>query len=64
MPGVFIGGKADWGVFQSPGAFESAPASFSDWRGAWLVDGAGHWLPQEQPEVLNGLLLRFLAETA
>ena len=64
VPGVFIGGKAVWGVFQSPGAFESAPASFSDWRGAWLVDGAGHWLPQEQPEVLNGLLLRFLAETA
>ena len=46
------------------GAFEAMPRSFRDWRGAFFVEGAGHWLPQEQPEQLNALLLRFLAETA
>jgi pimeloyl-ACP methyl ester carboxylesterase len=25
-----------------------------------LVDGAGHWVQQEQPEAVNRLLLRFL----
>jgi len=31
-------------------------------RGAHLVDGAGHWVQQEQPEQVTELLLRFLRE--
>ena len=30
------------------------------YRGTHLVDGAGHWVQQEQPEVLSKLLLEFL----
>jgi len=29
-------------------------------RGVHLVDGAGHWVQQEQPEVVNRLLIGFL----
>jgi pimeloyl-ACP methyl ester carboxylesterase len=25
-----------------------------------FVDGAGHWVQQEQPDVVSGLLLQFL----
>ncbi|WP_316225217.1 MULTISPECIES: alpha/beta hydrolase, partial [unclassified Bradyrhizobium] len=27
-----------------------------------LIDGAGHWVQQEQPESVNQLLLRFMNE--
>ena len=33
-----------------------------DMRGAHLVDGAGHWVQQEQPEAVTRLLLEFLAK--
>jgi pimeloyl-ACP methyl ester carboxylesterase len=29
-------------------------------RGAHLIDGAGHWLEQEQPEQVSGLIVQFL----
>jgi pimeloyl-ACP methyl ester carboxylesterase len=29
-------------------------------RGCHLVQGAGHWVQQEQPEAVNRLLLDFL----
>jgi pimeloyl-ACP methyl ester carboxylesterase len=31
-------------------------------RGCHLVDGAGHWVQQEQPEAVSRLLLNFLQE--
>lgn len=30
-------------------------------RGVHRVDGAGHWVKQEQPEAVNRLLLDFLS---
>jgi pimeloyl-ACP methyl ester carboxylesterase len=32
--------------------------------GCHLVDGAGHWVQQEQPEQVSRLLLQFLARAA
>jgi hypothetical protein len=32
--------------------------------GCHLVDGAGHWVQQEQPEQVAKLLLQFLRDTA
>jgi pimeloyl-ACP methyl ester carboxylesterase len=29
-------------------------------QGTHLVDGAGHWVQQEQPEAVSRLLLQFL----
>jgi pimeloyl-ACP methyl ester carboxylesterase len=32
--------------------------------GCHLVDGAGHWVQQEQPNQVNRLLLQFLKRSA
>jgi pimeloyl-ACP methyl ester carboxylesterase len=60
-PACFIAGKSDWGVYQSPGALERMETACTQWRGAHLVDRAGHWVQQEQPEEVTRLLLQFLA---
>jgi pimeloyl-ACP methyl ester carboxylesterase len=61
VPSLFIGGKSDWGVFQVPGAFERMQsAACTQMRGAHLIEGAGHWLEQEQPEQVSQLLIQFL----
>ena len=61
MPSMFIAGSADWGVHQKPGEFERMQESVcTDFRGAHLVDGAGHWVQQEQPERTTKLLIDFL----
>jgi pimeloyl-ACP methyl ester carboxylesterase len=60
VPACFIAGKSDWGVYQFPGAFERMPAVCTQWRGAHLIDGAGHWVQQEQPEEVARRLVEFL----
>lgn len=63
VPSLFIAGKSDWGVHQAPGVFERMQASVcTQMRGCHLVDGAGHWVQQEQPEAVTRLLLNFLQE--
>ena len=62
VPSMFIGGAADWGVHQKPGEFERMQAGgCADLRGCHLVPGAGHWVMQEQPAAVSGLLLDFLS---
>jgi pimeloyl-ACP methyl ester carboxylesterase len=61
MPSMFIAGASDWGVHQKPGEFERMQESVcTDFRGAHLVEGAGHWVQQEQPERTASLVLEFL----
>jgi pimeloyl-ACP methyl ester carboxylesterase len=62
VPACFIAGKSDWGSYQTPGVFEAmqTPRVCTQWRGAHLVDGAGHWVQQEQPEEVSKLLVQFL----
>jgi len=61
VPGCFIAGRRDWGVHQVPGAFEAMPSqAFADFRGSHLIDGAGHWVQQEQPQAVSARLLDFL----
>jgi pimeloyl-ACP methyl ester carboxylesterase len=65
VPSLFIGGKSDWGVFQTPGAFERMQSTAcTKMRGAHLIDGAGHWLEQEQPEQVSKLLIEFIQSSA
>jgi len=33
-------------------------------RGVHLIDGAGHWLEQEQPEQVSTLLIQFLQDAS
>ena len=59
----FMAGRSDWGARQSPGALEAMQASAcTDMRGCHWVDGAGHWLQQEQPARVAHLLLEFLRQ--
>src|SRR5215469_13461245 len=61
VPACFISGKSDWGVYQFPGALESMETTAcTQWRGTHLVDGAGHWVQQEQPEEVSRLLRDFV----
>ncbi len=60
VPAMFIGGKSDWGVYQSPGALERLQQLCTKMTGTHLVDGAGHWVQQEQPEAVSKLYLEFL----
>lgn len=61
VPACFIAGAADWGVRQKPGDFERmGSGACSDFRGAHLIDGAGHWVQQEQPAKVLAVLECFL----
>ncbi|MBS1816363.1 MAG: alpha/beta hydrolase [Acidobacteria bacterium] len=61
VPATFMGGRSDWGVHQNPGALERLEKTLTtNYRGTHLVDGAGHWVQQEQPEALSRSLLDFL----
>ena len=63
VPSCFIAGKSDWGAYQRPGALERMQNSAcTRMRGCHLVDGAGHWVQQEQPEQVSKLLIQFLQQ--
>jgi pimeloyl-ACP methyl ester carboxylesterase len=63
VPACFIAGKSDWGVYQTPGALERMETTACrQWRGVHLVDRAGHWVQQEQPEEVSRLMLQFLGK--
>ena len=61
VPAIYIAGASDWGIYQKPGDFEVMQKSAcSRFEGAHLIEGAGHWVQQEQPEAVNAVLLGFL----
>jgi pimeloyl-ACP methyl ester carboxylesterase len=64
VPSCFISGSQDWGVQQRPGALEAMQTTAcTKMLGCHLIDGAGHWVQQEQPDQVSRLLLQFLAQT-
>ena len=64
QPSTFISGKSDWGNYQTPGALERMQKSAcTNMKQIHLVDGAGHWVQQEQADEVNRLLLQFLKST-
>jgi pimeloyl-ACP methyl ester carboxylesterase len=65
MPSLFVAGKSDWGVYQNPGDLEKMQkTACTRMLGAHLVNGAGHWVQQEQPEAVSQLLMQFLRDKA
>jgi pimeloyl-ACP methyl ester carboxylesterase len=61
VPSIFIAGKSDWGTYQRPGNFERMQQSACPrMLGCHLVDGAGHWVQQEQSKRVSELLIYFL----
>ena len=65
VPVLFIAGQNDWGIHQNPGAIgrmrNSACTNMSECH---LIEGAGHWVQQEQPEKVAELLLGLLRQSA
>ena len=58
---AFISGKQDWGTYQRPGVYEAMQSkACTRMIGCNLVDGAGHWVQQEQPNEVSWLLVQFL----
>ncbi len=65
VPSVFISGKSDWGVYQRAGSLEAMQkTACTQMKGVHLIDGAGHWVQQEQPVEVSRLLLEFLRGSA
>lgn len=61
VPSCFIAGRSDWGVHQKPGEFERMQGvACTRMTGCHLIEGAGHWVQQEQPAEVSRLLLDFL----
>jgi pimeloyl-ACP methyl ester carboxylesterase len=60
VPSLYIGGSADPVVAITP------PATMNGWvtdhRGSIVLDGAGHWLPQERPAEVSAAVLEFLGQ--
>jgi len=65
VPGIFVSGIKDWGAFQTPGALQKMQSeAFSRMRegDVLLIEGAGHWVQQEQPDQLVDVIKKFLEE--
>ena len=61
VPSMFIAGRSDWGIYQTPGAIEAMQErACSRMEAVHLLEGAGHWVQQEQPERVAELLCAFL----
>ena len=63
VPSCYISGQSDWGIYQTPGEVERMRNSAcTRMVGFHLVEGAGHWVQQEQHEEVSKLLLQFLGD--
>ena len=61
VPSCFIAGTSDWGVYQRPGSFEKMKnEACTRMKDVYLIDNAGHWVQQEQPQKVSKLLIGFL----
>ena len=60
VPCLFISGSKDWGIYQEPGVVEHMAEVCTDFRGVKMIDGAGHWVQQEQPERVIEEIMIFL----
>jgi pimeloyl-ACP methyl ester carboxylesterase len=60
VPSCFIAGRADWGVYQRPGDLERMQGQVcTRMQACHLVQGAGHWVQQEQADEVARLLTDF-----
>ena len=60
QPSFYMGGSTDMIAGNTPDAIEGMKAALDDLRHLEIVDGAGHWLQQERPELVNEALISFL----
>ena len=61
IPAIFISGSADWGIYQKPGDLEKMEEVFlKNYYGRFIINQAGHWVQQEQPNETFDLINKFL----
>ena len=60
VPTLFVSGAADWGAYRKPGALARMQETFPGLAGTTFIEGAGHWVQQEQPRRFASLLIDFL----
>jgi pimeloyl-ACP methyl ester carboxylesterase len=60
VPALFVSGKSDWGVYQRAGSLEAMKRACPKLEGIELIDGAGHWVQQEQAALVAERLIRFV----
>jgi pimeloyl-ACP methyl ester carboxylesterase len=62
MPVGFLTGSLDPVAMMMPGAAEEMAAAMPNFVASTTVEGAGHWVQQENPAETNAALLSFLAQ--
>jgi pimeloyl-ACP methyl ester carboxylesterase len=60
VPALFVSGKSDWGVYQRAGSLDNMKRACTKFEGVELIDGAGHWVQQEQAALVADRLIRFV----
>lgn len=61
VPAYFLGGAKDPVISFVPDGYNRQDALFSDLRGKQLIDGAGHLVQEEEPEVVSEAIVAFLS---
>jgi pimeloyl-ACP methyl ester carboxylesterase len=60
IPSCFIAGEKDWGIFQKPGALDKMENDLCiNYCGRHILQNAGHWVQQENPDDVSKTLLNF-----
>jgi len=62
QPATFIGGELDMvrHFVEGIDTYDFAPMACDDYRGTTLIEGAGHWVQQEDPATVNTALEAFV----
>ena len=64
-PAQVIAGREDWGANRTVGGpMNIGKTGYTQFKGVHMVEGAGHWAHEEQPEKVSQLLTAFLREHA
>ena len=63
VPALFLSGKSDWGVYQRAGSLEAMKRACPKLEGIELIDGAGHWVQQEQSAKVAERLIAFVRKS-
>lgn len=61
VPACFVAGRSDWDVYQTSGALDTMRNQVCPkLEGPHFVDGAGHWVQEEQPHQVVRIVREFL----
>ena len=65
VPSIFISGEKDWGTYQTPGGLENLEGPLTtQYQGTYLIENAGHWVQQEQPDSTVKILVEFIIKNS